>query len=193
MKLFRSQAIIHTAAPQQLPPRLQIPGALLTQVKPVPYRQPRIQQSDGAPPRLRRPNPSPPPALIRPVVEETEEVPNSSSNPSPFDEEASRLGLSVLQSAVRQADNNEEPLRPLPFRPERPVPVTRQDVRDNLTPQRERIAPAHHTTVRPLEYREPRPIARQEIREENNYQVQRHPQQQVRQQVQVILVEMFHS
>lgn len=47
-----------------------------------------------------------------------------------------KLGLAVLQTAVRQSDeeNNaadtDELLRPVQFRPERPVPVLRQDIRD---------------------------------------------------------------
>lgn len=41
----------------------------------------------------------------------------------------------MLQTAVRQSDDDgnsgeQEPQRPLQFRPERPVPVLRQDIRD---------------------------------------------------------------
>lgn len=107
----------------QGPPRLNIPGAVLVS-QPKPYRPQRISQP------LSRP---PPPRELRPVFEESEE--NEPPSSSQFlDDEVNKLGLAALQSAVRQNDeeNNAEtePPRPLQFRPERPLPVLRQDIRE---------------------------------------------------------------
>lgn len=121
----------------QVPPRLNIPGAvLLSQPNKPAYRPQRISQ----PPPNRPPPPREP---VRPVFEEIEDnlppLPSSAASNSAsqfLDDEVNKLGLAVLQTAVRQSDednggaDNDEPLRPLQFRPERPVPVLRQDIRD---------------------------------------------------------------
>ncbi|XP_044258102.1 pollen-specific leucine-rich repeat extensin-like protein 1 [Tribolium madens] len=150
-----------TLSSGQLPPRLNIPGAVLvSQGRPAPFRQQR-PQNEGPPPRLRRPPPSPNAAPVRPVVEEPEE--ENVSNNSNFDDEVNKLGISVLQSAVGQAvaqPEEEQPPRPVHFRPERPLPVLRQDIRENVpqTPVlrqnvprpllREPQPPVRHTQVR---------------------------------------------
>lgn len=127
--------------------------------------------TDGPPPRLRRPIPNNP-APIRPVVEEPEEEPTPINNNSNFDEEVNQLGLSVLQSAIRQAaEPEEETTRPVHFRPERPVPVLRHDIRENV--------PQHQTPIPVLRQQQreniPRPLIRQEPREEVSVPV-RQPQ-----------------
>lgn len=110
----------------QTPPRLNIPGAVLLSQPSKPYRPPRISQ-----PSLNRP--PPPREPVRPVFEEAED--NEPPTASQFlDDEVNKLGLAALQSALRQndEDNNAEtePPRPLQFRPERPLPVLRQDIRE---------------------------------------------------------------
>ncbi|RZC35796.1 formin-like protein 8, partial [Asbolus verrucosus] len=146
----------------QLPPRLSIPGAVLVgQARPAPFRQQRIHGDGGPVPRLRRPIPNAAPAPIRPVVEEAEEPPASPANNN-FDDEVSKLGISALQSAVRQAAAPEEETpRPVHFRPERPVPVLRENIREGPPPPR----PA---PVLRQEQREniPRQLLRQEPRED---------------------------
>jgi hypothetical protein len=167
----------------QLPPRLNIPGAVLVaQARPAPFRQQRVH-GDSPPPRLRRPIPHAAPAPVRPVIEEPEESPSTPNSNNNFDDEVTKLGISALQSAVRQAANpEEEPNRPVQFRPERPIPVLRQDVRENGSPS-PRPAP-----VLRQDHREniPRPLVRQEPREDLP-QLVRQPQPvrhaQVRQQI----------
>lgn len=169
------------AAAGQLPPRLNIPGAVLVpqsrpapqlipQSRPAPFRN-NQRLAEAPPPRLRRPPiPNAAPVPIRPVVEEPEESSSPSNNN--FEDEVTKLGISALQTAVRQAITpEEETTRPVHFRPERPVPVLRQDIRENLPSPRQ-------------EQREniPRPLLRQEVRDEDapvRQQPIRH-QQQVR-------------
>ncbi|XP_063909795.1 uncharacterized protein LOC135127281 isoform X1 [Zophobas morio] len=172
---------VHAAA--QLPPRLNIPGAVLVgQARPAPFRNNRVNGDSPPPLRLRRPPPpiNAAPAPIRPVVEEPEEGPSTPS-PGHFDDEVTKLGISALQSAVRQASGPEEDnQRPVHFRPERPIPVLRESIRDS--------APAPRPTP-PLrqEPREnvPRPLLRQEPREEGPPLRQPQPVRhaQVRQQI----------
>ncbi|KAF7268244.1 uncharacterized protein LOC143196668 [Rhynchophorus ferrugineus] len=133
----------------QLPPRLQIPGAVIAGARPSPLR------SQGGPgPRLRRPNVIPSaPREVRPVVEDVEE-PNYPAPASAFDNEVNKLGLSVLQTAVRDAAGEEESASPLPFRPERPVPIGRDQVREK--PQRPSPPPPPPS----------RPTIRQEFRDD---------------------------
>ncbi|KAI4458531.1 cuticle protein [Holotrichia oblita] len=157
----------HTYA--QGPPRLNIPGAVLvSQGKP----RPRIQQSyNDQPIRIRRPIPNTIAAPIRetrPVVEELEEEPVQEISSS-FDDEVAKLGISSLQSAVNQAvvEDEPEPPRPVQFRPERPVPVLRQDLREAPRPRPAPIAarPAPISVSKPL-FRDNlvnvRPAAREE-------------------------------
>ncbi|KAL3277153.1 hypothetical protein HHI36_012506 [Cryptolaemus montrouzieri] len=137
-----------TSINAQLPPRLSIPGAVLLP-KELPYRQGRLLAQEPQPQILQRPRrPNPP---IRPVIEENED---RSSN---FDDEVNKLGISALQSAVRQAEED-VPVRstpsPIQFRPERPVPVLRQDVRENYPSER----PSPRPIARQQEYREPQPV-----------------------------------
>lgn len=140
----------------QLPPRLNIPGAvLLNQGRPIPYRQQQkiLLQEPQPVLRVRKPIP------VRPVIEENEDPPAGSGT---FEDEVSRLGLSALQSAVRQAE--EEPTTrsaQIQFRPERPIPVLREDIREN------------YPSPRPIQTA--RPILRQPTHEEA-------PRQQIRQQ-----------
>ncbi|XP_044757947.1 uncharacterized protein LOC123316077 [Coccinella septempunctata] len=148
----------------QLPPRPSIPGAVLVpQSRQIQYRQGRLLQQEPQPQisqRPRRPN-----QTVRPVIEESEEQSN-------FDDEVNKLGLSALHTAVRQAEEEEHatarPAQSIQFRPERPLPLLRQDVRDNY----------------PAERPSPRPVARQqEYREPQQARVpQRQPQQQIRPQ-----------
>ncbi|KAJ8970910.1 hypothetical protein NQ314_000960 [Rhamnusium bicolor] len=145
---FLLQILVHISS-AQLPPRpLSIPGAVLIQgARPAPIRQSRIN-SDFAP-RPRRPPPGAIPAPlreVRPVVEEEEEEQQESASPnSSFDAEVNKLGISALASAVRQAasDDSEEPT-PLPVLRPLPAPVPRPVLRQE------------------------RPIARQEIDDEDD-------------------------
>lgn len=114
----------------QVPPRLNIPGAvLLSQPNKPAYRPQRISQ-----PAINRP--PPPREPVRPVFEESEENEPPQTASQFLDDEVNKLGLAVLQSAVRQNNDEEniaetEPPRPLQFRPERPLPVLRQDIRES--------------------------------------------------------------
>ncbi|EEZ98793.1 uncharacterized protein LOC662631 [Tribolium castaneum] len=162
-----------TLSSGQLPPRLNIPGAILVpQGRPAPFRQQRIQ-NEGPPPRLRRPPPitNAVPAPVRPVVEEPEEENIPINNNSNFDDEVNKLGLSVLQSAVGQAvAAPEEEQRQVHFRPERPVPVLRQDIRENV-PQAPVLRQEHRQSVpRPLlredvPVRQPQPVRHTQVRQ----------------------------
>ncbi|XP_019769469.2 phosphatase and actin regulator 4-B isoform X2 [Dendroctonus ponderosae] len=131
----------------QVPPRLQIPGA-------IPVGRPAPFRTQSAPPsvRLRRPNAIPSAAReVRPVVEEIEEPNYPQPSPtSAFDDEVNKLGLS-LQSGAR--DDDEDRATPLPFRPERPVPIAREQIRDKPLISRPSAPP-------------PRPVLRQEFRDE---------------------------
>lgn len=152
----------------QTPPRLQIPGAvLLSQAKPVPFRQqPRLSQQPD--PRIRRP--SQPPQPIRPVVEEEfENEQPQNSNTQFFDDEVAKLGLAAFQSALRQnipqeeEEQNNEPPKPVQFRPERPVPVLRQDIRENVP--------------------RPAPVLRQELSRPAPPPQQSRPRQEIREEI----------
>lgn len=157
----------------QLPQRLNIPGAvLLSQSRPAPFRQQRIQQ-EHIPQRPRRPAPQNAiPAPIRPVIEETEESVTATSGS--FDDEVTKLGISALQNAVRQNGNfeDEAPLKPVQFRPERPIPVLRQNVREGGPVQKP-------LPVFRQEQKEniPKPLLRQEYRDDISIPVR----QQIRQ------------
>ncbi|GJQ74451.1 hypothetical protein Trydic_g21321 [Trypoxylus dichotomus] len=121
----------------QLPPRLNIPGAVLVNQGKA---RPRIQQSlSDSPIRIRRPISNAIAAPIRetrPVVEEPEDEPVQEISSS-FDDEVAKLGISSLQSAVSQAVSDEEIESPksLQYRQERPVPVLRQDLRESSKPR----------------------------------------------------------
>ncbi|KAH1005183.1 hypothetical protein HUJ04_006213 [Dendroctonus ponderosae] len=186
----------------QVPPRLQIPGA-------IPVGRPAPFRTQSAPPsvRLRRPNAIPSAAReVRPVVEEIEEPNYPQPSPtSAFDDEVNKLGLS-LQSGARDDDEgiwlfnygllwlsasaysvsflsvpqqgrteclhqhlfrlnrtrsfslnhvsiHTDRATPLPFRPERPVPIAREQIRDKPLISRPSAPP-------------PRPVLRQEFRDE---------------------------
>lgn len=84
-----------------------------------------------------------------------------------------KFGITSLQSAVSQSANEEEsePSKPVQFRPERPVPVLRQDLRDSPKPRPQpRPAPISAARPAPL-YRDNlvnvRPAPKAEYREEN--------------------------
>lgn len=147
------------------------------------YRpQARVQQSlvETPSPRVR----SRPPAFqapantipIRPVVEEQEDdYPPQAVRGSFLDDEVAKLGLNALQSAVRQADEEDE--RPLAVRP---IPVLRQDIREQ--PQLRPIARQQQTEItrpapvlRPIE----RPVIRQELKQEQLYQTRPVQRQEV--------------
>lgn len=175
----------------QIPPRINIPGAILVpqQARPSGFRQARIQEPIpiSAGPK-RRPIPANalpiPVREVRPVVEETEDV-GAPSTPSAFDNEVSKLGLSVLQSAISQATSEEDEIHghPLPFRPERPIPVLRQDVRESKDYQSPRpVSLRPEVRVRPQprqEIREEvRPVARQPPVRQQQFVQQQQPQPQ---------------
>lgn len=145
----------------QLPPRLNIPGAVLLQPSRPGPRPQRLHHppSDAPVPRIRKPIPNALPISI-PIREEADE----DDRPSILDEEVARLSISALQAA-RIPDNEPEPPKPVPFRPERPVPVLRQDLRESPPP--------------------PRPILRQDYEEENIPIIRQPPPQQIRQAPQV--------
>jgi len=144
--------ITHTYA--QYPQRVQIPGAVL--VQPAPRQQSQSQFTSGfqpIPARVRSrpiiPNAIPiavPVREVRPVIEEPEdnEQPNLKSR---FDEEVARYGLGAFQSNVPQQIDDEP-------RPERPLPVLREDIRDSPRP-----IPVFRPET-------PRPVIRQELKQE---------------------------
>lgn len=114
----------------QLPPRFNIPGAILAQ----PGRSSAAQRPP-IPIRLRKPIGNALPISI-PIREESEEE----SRPSLLDDEVARLSLSNIQANSKPIPLDDEPLRPLPFRPERPIPILRQDLRESApTPLRQNI------------------------------------------------------
>ncbi|XP_018574953.1 protein TsetseEP-like [Anoplophora glabripennis] len=181
-------AIYLNNASAQQPPRLTIPGAVLIQgARPSPLR-PRIGGGGGDFPRPRRPsipNAVPLPVReVRPVVEEEEDLPSPTSN---FDNEVNKLGISALTSAVRQAEEEEPPLRPspLPFRPEKPVPVTRDQIRERPSIENQ---PRPAPVPRPLPVLRPgpppqRPVLRQErpiVRQEIDDEEENIPRQPIR-------------
>lgn len=127
-------------------------------------------------PRARKPPlnyPSPVREQVRPVIEDTEE--NIQQKISNFDDEVSRLGISSLQSAVGQAaldDDQENVPKPIAFRPERPVPILRESIRDNkpLPPLSRPVPVIRQELSRPIpvvrENIRPQQVLRQEVREE---------------------------
>ncbi|CAH0559647.1 unnamed protein product [Brassicogethes aeneus] len=188
----------------QVPPRLSIPGAVLVsnipQQRPQPnqqFRQARIL--DSAPPlppitRLRRPQQIPnavplPIREIRPVVEEPEDNQTPVGN---FDDEVNKLGLSVLQSALRDAVSEEEVEQeqpaPLPFRPQRPIPILRENIREHPRPIA-RPAPVQKPIQRPepIQPAQRGPIFRgdvpQRAQKQQEYREEQPVQQPIRQVV----------
>ncbi|XP_066145476.1 uncharacterized protein [Euwallacea fornicatus] len=139
-------------AASQLPQRFQVPGALPIGTRPAPLRTQSI-----SPARLRRPTPTLSSGReVRPVIEDIEEPNYPSISPSPtsaFDEEVNKLGLS-LQSIARE--DEEERQTPLPFRPERPVPIIRDQIRDKPLLSRPSAPPPLPT----------RAVIRQDIRDD---------------------------
>ncbi|CAH1961566.1 unnamed protein product [Acanthoscelides obtectus] len=189
----------------QVPPRLHIPGAVLVGNYPaaLPPITRRLDGGGGPPPRLRRPPPPqnlPPLREVRPVTEEDEDnyAPPSQSIAS-FDSEVNKLSESALASAVRQAEDDEQhSQRPqqvqVQFRPEKPIPVTRDQIREKQSPldlpifrpQQQRPAPnqRQEQQQRPVSRPPPpprpvRPVVRQEIDDEE----ENVPRQQTRQKV----------
>ncbi|KAL1510038.1 hypothetical protein ABEB36_004694 [Hypothenemus hampei] len=118
----------------QIPTRIQVPGAIsLGATRPGP----RKFQSSG-------------PREVRPVVEDIEEPNYPSPRPlttSFLDDEVNKLGLALQEVREEQEDR----FPSVPFRPERPVPVLREQIRDKPRPT---------PTQRPI------PILRQETRED---------------------------
>ncbi|KAG5882805.1 hypothetical protein JTB14_035635 [Gonioctena quinquepunctata] len=179
----------------QYPPRLQVPGALIVPGgRPVPQRQQRLNVADFVP-RPRRPSPNSnaaPQREVRPVVEEEQD--NYPASIGSFDDEVNKLSIPALSTAVRQAEDEAEPtLRPspLPFRPERPIPVTREQVRERpveASPPRHAVrqdtrnfAPVQQSRPIPKPIR---PVVRQELDEDDddNYPVRQQVRPKVRQQ-----------
>ncbi|XP_017770190.1 PREDICTED: activating signal cointegrator 1 complex subunit 2 homolog isoform X2 [Nicrophorus vespilloides] len=157
-------AVLCHLANGQFPPRLQIPGAvLLGQPQKQSTIRQRLQQLDGPQPRFRgRPLPSnalpvPVREQVRPVVEEPEED-DQQARQSHFDDEVAKLGITALHTAVQQVD--EEPIR------ERPVPVLRQDIRESPV---SRPAPVQPKPLPILRQEAPRPVIRQELKQESLY------------------------
>lgn len=128
----RFQATLTNA---QIPQRLTIPGAvLIPQSKPSLYRQQRIQalvDSISPPQQRTRPNTLSVPT-VRPVFEEAEEDVDGSKPGSILDAEVARLSQFAHHGIPRQQpiELEPEPTKPLVFRPERPLPILRQDIRD---------------------------------------------------------------
>lgn len=137
----------------QVPPRLQIPGALLA----AGARPPPPRTQNVVPRRLSRPTAFTP-REIRPVSEEIEEPNYPSVSPSPassaFDDEVNKLGFSLQNLAREEAE--EERQTPLQFRPERPVPIGRDQIREKNQQSRPSAPPQLIS----------RPALRQEIRED---------------------------
>nr|XP_022909112.1 ras GTPase-activating protein-binding protein 1-like isoform X2 [Onthophagus taurus] len=169
----------------QVPPRLAIPGAVLVtsqQSRPVQSRPRPSQQTFQDIPIRRKTsfNAIPSPTReTRPVIEESEDIPQPFS--STFEAEVAKLGLSSLQSGIGQAvssaeeEEEEEPQRAVAFRPERPVPVSREDIRAPSRPaplpqqrpvQIAQQRPATPTRQAPL-FRESIVNVRQQIRQES--------------------------
>lgn len=115
------------------------------------------------------------------MVEEEEEGPSPTSN---FDDEVNKLGISALTSAARLAEEEEATARPspLPFRPERPVPVTRDQIRERPIDSQPRPAPVPRPlpVLRPLPSASPRPIPRPIVRQEIDDEEENIPRQPVR-------------
>ncbi|XP_019881981.2 uncharacterized protein LOC109609701 isoform X2 [Aethina tumida] len=186
--------VVLSISEAQLPPRLQIPGALLVSSGPSPQRPPSafrqarlldLPTSGPSPPRLRRPPPNAVPLPvakeIRPVVEEPEE-PVHHAQISSFDDEVNKL---VLQSAVREAVSAEEEPEPNPvqFRPQRPVPILRENIRDSApAPPRPVARPA--PVLRAEQVARPAPVLRAEPQQVSRGPIFRGevPQRQVKQQ-----------
>ncbi|KAF5273454.1 hypothetical protein FQA39_LY07471 [Lamprigera yunnana] len=119
-------------AEAQLPPRLNVPGAiLLPSNRPQSLRPQRILNQDNVPLpiRVRKPAPNALPISI-PIREDSEEEGRSID----LEEEPGRLNVSPLQSSLKQLnDNDDVPLpKPIQFRPERPAlpPALRQNYRE---------------------------------------------------------------
>uniref|UniRef100_A0A6P7F3F3 Tyrosine-protein phosphatase non-receptor type 23-like n=1 Tax=Diabrotica virgifera virgifera TaxID=50390 RepID=A0A6P7F3F3_DIAVI len=164
----------------QFPPRLQIPGALpvLDNSRSFQIRQQRLNAQDFVP-KPRRPNPIPA-REIRPVIEEEQDnypsaQPQPQSSLSSFDAEVNKLSIPALASAVRQSDLDEPNLRPspLPFRPEKPIPILRDQIREKPQPSLRPVAQSR-PAPRPI-----RPVVRQEIDIDDEENI---PRQPVRQQ-----------
>ncbi|VEN54958.1 unnamed protein product [Callosobruchus maculatus] len=198
-------ALVHLGY-TQVPPRLHIPGAVLVGNYPtaLPPITRRLDGGGGPPPRLRRPPPPqnlPPLREVRPVTEEEEDnyAPPSQSIAS-FDAEVNKLSESALASAVRQAEDQEQqtqrPQQQVQFRPEKPIPVTRDQIREKPSPldlpvfrpqQRPIPIQRQEQQQRPIARPPPpprpiRPIVRQEIDDEEENIPRQHTRQQPRQQ-----------
>ncbi|XP_050303489.1 uncharacterized protein LOC126741181 [Anthonomus grandis grandis] len=142
----------------QIPPRLQIPGAIpVGGARPAPFRPQNALSAGG--PRLRRPNVLQSSSReVRPVVEEVEEpnypvqAPVARPTVSAFDEEVSRLAQQSLE---------EEEERPVPFRPERPVPIARDQIREKPIQSRPPPPAPTRAITRQESRNDPPPVTRQ--------------------------------
>lgn len=192
MNSFVLQIVLHLSS-SQVPQRLQIPGAVLLQ-QPRPRVRLQRPSPDSFPlPRARKPIPNAIPAplpireSVRPVVEE--ELPEENSA---FDNEVAKLGFPASQS---EEEETEIPSKPVPFRPERPLPVLRSDIRESQPKPRpipianarplpiQNARPAPIQNARPIS--RPAPVLRQELPEEPA-PIRRPPQQQVSKHVPLV-------
>ncbi|CAH1106262.1 unnamed protein product [Psylliodes chrysocephalus] len=184
--------IILNLSTAQYPPRLQIPGAsLLDNSRSAQLRQQRLNAQDFIP-RPRRPSQLALPAReIRPVVEEEQENYPQQSLAS-FDAEVNKLSIPALSTAIRQAaEQEEEPtLRPspLPFRPERPIPITRER-QVEISSSRPTPLPVLRQSVQNRQIPRPiRPVVRQELDDDEEENI---PRQPIRQKVRAQQPQVF--
>ncbi|XP_057659070.1 uncharacterized protein LOC130895653 [Diorhabda carinulata] len=155
----------------QIPPRLQIPGAQFVGdgSRSFQLKQQRLNAQDFIP-RPRRPQA--PPREIRPVVEEEQDnYPSSQQSLSSFDAEVNKLSIPALSTPIgTDSDDGDQPtLRPTPlsFRPEKPIPVLREQIREK-TSDFSAARPSQVPVLRPSVQSRPaprpiRPVVRQEI------------------------------
>ncbi|KAK4883022.1 hypothetical protein RN001_006341 [Aquatica leii] len=131
----------------QLPPRLNIPGAiLLPSNRPQPIRPQRILNPDNVPLpiRVRKPIPN-----VLPISIPIREEPEDDNRSIELDEDSGRLSVSSLQSSLKQSSDDDTPFpKPIQFRPERPVPILPVPVRQSLR-QLDEEPPAFRQPIRP--------------------------------------------
>lgn len=96
------------------------------------------------------------------------------------------LGISVLQSAVREAVSAEEEPEPNPvqFRPQRPVPILRENIRDSAPAPPPRPVARPAPVLRAEQVARPAPVLRAEPQQVSRGPIFRGevPQRQVKQQ-----------
>ncbi|KAK5650328.1 hypothetical protein RI129_001357 [Pyrocoelia pectoralis] len=107
-------------AEAQLPPRINVPGAILVQPnRPQQLRSQRVLNHDNIPlaVRVRKPIANALPISI-PIREETEDDQNLD-----IDDDLGRPNIPSLPPSFKQFHDDEPPLKPIQFRPERPIPI----------------------------------------------------------------------